>query len=222
VSYPGSRAVLLESGVAFVVLGAVIAVVLLVSGTVSRVSHPLWLDESITALLANDPRFTHAVRAIRSGVENNPPTYYLFLWPITHVLGGLGAVGLRVFAGVSMVLALIGLYATCRLYFERERAIVGTLAVAAHPLVVAQMFEIRFYGAWLAASTWLVFAILAPTGGAGHAGTGQPRRGRTGRDHDHGRTGRGPPGGPGAARVTSGRGHLRRHRGAGRRARQPG
>jgi uncharacterized membrane protein len=64
-----------------------------------------------------------------------------------------------------MVIALTGMYAICRLYFSRERAIVGTLAVAAHPMVVAQMFEVRFYGAWLAASVWFVFAILVPATG---------------------------------------------------------
>lgn len=125
----------------------------------SRLTHPLWLDECITSLIANDDRFAHMLRAIHGGAENNPPTFYLILWPIARLFNGLGTVGLRVVAGVATLAALIGVYATARLFVDRSRAAIGALAVAAHPIVIAQMFEARFYGTWLAATTWFAFAM---------------------------------------------------------------
>jgi len=36
-------------------------------------THPIWLDETLTWTIANDPSFSHAMSAVRSGVETNPP-----------------------------------------------------------------------------------------------------------------------------------------------------
>lgn len=64
------------------------------------------------------------------------------------------------FAGAGMVVALVGVYCIARLFADRTRAAIGVLVVAAHPIVIAQMFEARFYGTWLAAATWFAFVMF--------------------------------------------------------------
>src|SRR3954470_2017342 len=98
----------------FVALSVLVILQILSSGTIHLLTHPLWLDECLTELIANDPSFTHAMQAIRGGVETNPPTFYLFLWPLGKLLGGWSATSLRLFAAGSMLLAMTGLYAICR------------------------------------------------------------------------------------------------------------
>ncbi len=151
---------MIEAAVAGVALVVLISAVVLLSGAQSRLSHPMWLDECFAALLANDQSFRHMLSAIRGGVENNPPTFYVVLWPVARLFGGLDTVGLRVFSGLSMVVGLVGMYCVCRVYFTRLQATIGTLAVASHPMVVAQMLEARFYGAWLAATIWFTYSML--------------------------------------------------------------
>lgn len=160
-SLSSDRQSVAETAIALVAAVALIALVVLASGTQVRIYHPMWLDECITALVANDPSAIHGLTAIRGGVENNPPTYYLILWPIVRLFGGLGTVGLRLYAGGCTALAIVGVYSLCRLYVERERALIGALSTAAHPMVIAQMFEVRFYGLWLALTAWFAFSVLA-------------------------------------------------------------
>jgi hypothetical protein len=50
----------------FVALSALVVVEILSSGTINLLTHPLWLDECLTELIANDPSFTHAMQAIRA------------------------------------------------------------------------------------------------------------------------------------------------------------
>ena len=122
--------------------------------------HVLWLDETLTWTIANDPSFAHAMAAVRGGVETNPPTMYLILWPIARVLGGLNEVGLRVFSFASIVTALAGIYTICGHRFGPIESFVGALVLAAHPLIVFHAFEARFYGPWLAATVWYVVMIM--------------------------------------------------------------
>jgi hypothetical protein len=142
-------------GFAMVVIGQLAA-----TGSGALLWHPLWLDECLTQLIANDPSFRHAMAAVRAGADTNPPTRYVMLWPLAYLAGGISTTGVRIFAAVSMVLAIAGVFCTCRLFLDRGRAVIGALAVMAHPLVVAQMFEARFYGTWLAATIWLAYAAI--------------------------------------------------------------
>lgn len=150
-----AECVVVVVGLAMLVIGQLAA-----TGTGPLLWHPLWLDECLTYVIANDPSFRHAMEAVRAGIDANPPTRYAVLWPLAHIAGGIGATGLRIFAAASMVLAIAGVYCTCQLFLERGRALIGALAVMAHPLVVGQMFEARFYGTWLAATIWLVYAAI--------------------------------------------------------------
>jgi hypothetical protein len=159
-SYPDAS--FLELATVFTALAVMVTVQLAVTRMTFLLYHPLWLDECLTQLLATDPSFTHALSAIRGGVETNPPTLYFFLWPVAKVIGG-DVVMLRGFAGASMLLALVGVYAICRRFFDRIPSIIGMLVVAAHPIVIAMMFEARFYGPWLAAASWFAYAMMIET-----------------------------------------------------------
>ena len=133
---------------------------LTLSRTFNLFTHPLWLDETITWLIANDPSFSHAMNAIRGGVDTNPPALYFVLWPIARLTGGLNEVGLRVASLTSVWLAIVGAYATCRRFFDRPTSIIGALALWSHPLVMNYAFEARFYGPWLALAVWYAYARL--------------------------------------------------------------
>lgn len=123
-------------------------------------SHPLWLDECFTSLLANDKSFSHMLSAIAAGVDTNPPTLYLILWPIARVLGTMNEVALRIIALIWMLAAVTGLYAICRRFFGRGPSAVAALAVWAHPLIIDHAFEARFYGPWLALTVWFCYLQL--------------------------------------------------------------
>src|SRR4051794_13261254 len=86
--------------------------------------HPLWLDEYLTWSITNDPSFVHAMSAVRGGVDTNPPTLFLLLWPIAKVTGGLNEVGLRVFSLCSMLIAITGTYVMCRRFFPRLPSVI--------------------------------------------------------------------------------------------------
>jgi len=118
----------LELAIVFTALAVMMTAQLAATRMTFLLYHPLWLDECLTQLLATDPSFRHALAAIRGGVETNPPTLYFFLWPLARILGG-DVVMLRGFAGASMLLALVGVYAICRRLFDRVPSIIGMLVL---------------------------------------------------------------------------------------------
>ena len=122
--------------------------------------RPLWLDECLTQMLANDPSFSHAMSALRSGVDTCPPTFYLLLRPLHWILGDLVTIDLRLFSAVMMGTAALGVYAICRRFFDRASSAIGLLCFWGHALVVDLTFEGRAYSAWLAATAWLCFFLV--------------------------------------------------------------
>jgi hypothetical protein len=126
-------------------------------------SHPLWLDETFTSMLVNDKSFTHMLSAIAAGVDTNPPTLYVMLWPIARAFGSLDETALRAIALVWMLLAVTGLYAICRSFFSRGASTVAALAIWAHPLIIDHAFEARFYGPWLALTVWFCYLQMLAT-----------------------------------------------------------
>ena len=124
-------------------------------------SRPLWLDEVLTYLVANDPSFFHAMAAVRHGVDANPPGLHATLWIVAKVGGGIGPVGLRAFALASVMLAMLGVYcAARRLGAGPPAALAGAAAMAACPLGVQQAVEARYYGPLLAILAWFAYAQI--------------------------------------------------------------
>ena len=154
------RVSLLELVVVFAGLVALVGLELAASGSWSLLTQAPWLDECLTHLVVNDPSFRHGLAAIRGGVENTPPAFFTVMWPVARIFGGLSPLALRVMDCAFILLACVAVYGTCRLFVERERAAIGALVVAIHPAVVVQMFQVRFYGFWLAATAWLVYLTV--------------------------------------------------------------
>ncbi len=123
--------------------------------------RPLWLDEILTYLVANDPSFPHAMAAVRHGVDANPPGLHATLWLIANCVGGLGPIGLRAFSLSSVMLAMLGVYLTARrLGAGPPAALAGAAAMAACPLAVEHAVEARYYGPLLAILAWFAYAQL--------------------------------------------------------------
>ncbi len=149
-----------ELTIAFTALALMNLVQMIGTRTTDLLSHPLWLDEVLTSVQANDPSFSHMLAAIRGGVETNPPTMYLLLWPIAKLFGPLGNTALRLLPMLCMLAALTMLYAIVRRFFPRGPSIVGLLVVAAHPLVISLTYEARFYALWLMLTIAYCLAML--------------------------------------------------------------
>ncbi|HVT89702.1 MAG TPA: glycosyltransferase family 39 protein [Tepidisphaeraceae bacterium] len=147
----------------FVALAAVALLQLTVTRCFDLFYHPLWLDEVFTSRMANDPSFAHLFRALAHGFDTNPPTLYLMLWPIARMLDVIDNSHLRLFAMLWMLFGMTGLYAICRRFFTRGPCIVAVLAVWAHPLIIDQGFEARFYAPWLALTVWFCYLQMLAT-----------------------------------------------------------
>ncbi len=137
---------------------ALVVVQLSLTGSFSLFDRYLWLDEIHTHLLVTDPHVTHAAGALADGADFNPPGLYLMLRGLDMLTGG-GPISWRLAALGSVLAALVGIYLLVRQAVDRPAAVVAVIAVWAHPLVVFQAFEARFYGPWLAAAVWLAYCL---------------------------------------------------------------
>jgi hypothetical protein len=150
-----------ELPVVLAALAALTVAEVWITGNWSVVSHPMWLDESVTSLLLNDRRFQHMLAAISGGVDTNGPSFYMVAWPLVHAIGG-AITHLRVIAAVMMLLAVTGIYAACRCFVEPGRAAIGALSAMVHPFVLVQTWQVRMYGFWLAVIAWFcVYTVAA-------------------------------------------------------------
>jgi len=112
-------------------------------------TQPLWLDEHHTLLLAGRQTLGDSMRSLAAGSDFNPPGLYLLYRLAGTILGGLAEVNMRAVSLTSVWLACVGTFALLRTRFDRVGSFLGALAVWAHPLVVAEAFDARFYGPWL-------------------------------------------------------------------------
>jgi hypothetical protein len=119
------------------------------------VARPLWFDECVTSLLANDPSAMHEIESI-TRAEPNTPGMFLLLRPL-RLFGEISPVGLRAFSLACVCLALIGLYACLRKSCPRPAAIAGVLLVWSQPLIMRHAFEARYYAPMLMCT--VVFAL---------------------------------------------------------------
>ena len=144
------------AGVIALVAGAALA---LVSGASASLSRPLWLDEVVTQLIAQSPR--GILHAMRSGVDFQPPPHY-FLVRLADALAGTPSdFSARLPSVVVASLTVLLLGATLRTRLSLASALAGALALAAHPLFVAQAVEARPYALWIFA-TALTAECLRP------------------------------------------------------------
>jgi hypothetical protein len=120
-----------------------------------------WLDEYLTCLIVTDPSITHALAAVKDGVDTNPPVYHMLLRAFWKIIGGHPERTFRLFSGLCVCGALITTYALLRRSFRALPAIVAILAMTCSPLLVKQACEARFYGALLFAAVGFAFFYCA-------------------------------------------------------------
>lgn len=142
------------------VLIAVVLAQMAVAGGFSLVRRHFWVDEMFTQTLVADPDLGHALRALAGGLETHPPAFYLVLRGFTALAGGANEVTLRLFALLSVLTGLAGVYALLRQCFAPLVCFAALLAVWGHPLVVVHAFEARFYGPWLAGVVWFAYCLV--------------------------------------------------------------
>src|SRR5262245_3151938 len=102
--------------------------VMLAAGKVVFV-RSLWIDETFTQSLASSPSIGYMIEALKHGVEVHMPTAYVLMRWFSIPFGGVTPLSLRLFAFLSVVAAMGGVYATLRLAFARGPALIGVLAV---------------------------------------------------------------------------------------------
>jgi hypothetical protein len=127
----------------------------------------LWLDEVYTCTLVNDPSLARSMRALAAGVETHPPALFLLLRPLAWFNGGLDETLLRLFALVSVGLALVGIYLCLRVRFLVGASILAALSIWCNPTIVQEAFDGRFYGPLLAAVVWYAYGLMRSRQGAG-------------------------------------------------------
>ncbi len=125
---------------------------------------PLELDECLTHWIVSDPNISHSVDAVRHGVDTNPPVYHLILrlvWMAVHPLApdASASIVLRAFSMACVWLALVGVYNLLRGGFTWRPSLLGVLAVWAHPVVVEQSANARFYGPLLLATVLVALSL---------------------------------------------------------------
>jgi hypothetical protein len=148
-----------EAALVTVLLGAGMAVQLVLSRGLSLFRRHLWIDEIVTFKLVSDRDVSHALRAIVGGLDTNPPCYHLLLRLLRRLVGSAAEVLLRLFALLCVLLALGGLYVSLRQAFPPPVSLAGVLAVWAHPLILVHAFEARMYAPWFAATVWFGHAL---------------------------------------------------------------
>jgi len=116
-----------------------------------------WLDELYTHAIVADPDLGHAFRAARGGMDSMP-LHQIILRGFTLFVPP-GEVLFRAVALGSVVAALSGLYLLLRRAVSPLVAVTTVMAIWAHPLILINAFDARFYGPFLAASVWFCYAL---------------------------------------------------------------
>jgi hypothetical protein len=154
-SKPRHELVMVVAGVALA-----ISLQLIVSRAGSLFTRHFWLDEFYTHALVADPSVGNSMKALAAGVETHPPALYLSLRAFTALIGRRDELAFRMFAFLSAMAALLGIYRTLRLTFPVWASVAGIMAVWAHQVMQRQSFESRFYVPWLAAIVWYCYFLV--------------------------------------------------------------
>ena len=127
-------ALLMVAGVA-VVLGLVLRFVAL---------SPMWLDEAISASLAEEAGvgWSALVDALRH--DGHPPLYYVLLGAWSDVVGASDG-ALRAFSGVLGVLSLPLGWLVARRHLDRRGSVMAVVVLASSPFAVRYAAEVRMY-----------------------------------------------------------------------------
>ena len=122
------------------------------------ITRPFWMDELHTWLLVTDSDPGHAMSALADGVDFNPPSYYLVA-RATSVFGPVTEFGLRLLSLVCTMATMVAIYLMLTRRLSASISVTATLFAAAHPLMVLQSTEARFYALWLCLLMWYCWLL---------------------------------------------------------------
>jgi hypothetical protein len=131
----------------------------LAGGTV-LLTRQLWMDEVHSWLLVTDPQPTHALQALRDGVDFNPPTWFMMTGWLSGFSDAPAELHLRLLSLFWMLLAVVGTYVFLTRRFSASVSAIASILVMCHPLLIHQSTEIRFYGFWCACIVWTCVAMI--------------------------------------------------------------
>lgn len=130
-------------------------------------TRPLWLDESMTRLVANQKSLPAVIDLLRHGADTNPPLLFGWHWVIGRLFGGVTAWQLRGTAFLSMMAASLGLFLLLRKVYGFMPALVGAFSVSANAQIIRYAFDGRFYGPWLLLTVIYVWSLARRADGEG-------------------------------------------------------
>jgi len=153
-----------ETALVMLVIGSAVVAQLALSDAFYLFHRNFWLDEILMDTLVSDRDLGHALRAVRGGLDTNPPTYCLLLRAFRVLAGCGGEVPLRCVALTAALLTLLGLYLSLRQAYPPLTAFAAVLALWGHPLLQRHAFDARMYGLWLAAVVWFAYSLAGVWG----------------------------------------------------------
>lgn len=118
-------------------------------------TRKLWMDEVHSWLIVTDDSTSHAMMALADGADFNPPSWFLVTRAISGLAGPPSEKFLRLLSLLWMLSAMAGLYLILSRLFVWRVSLAAVILTAAHPLIIHQSTEIRFYGFWCASVVWL-------------------------------------------------------------------
>lgn len=127
----------------------------------------LWMDEVHSWLLLTAPSQEYMLEALADGADFNPPGWYLTSRWLTSAPGLRSESVFRLLSLAWMTLAFAAVWIVLARRYCRRASFIAVVAAAAHPLVIYQSTEIRFYSFWCMTVLWLVASLdwkpVAPT-----------------------------------------------------------
>jgi hypothetical protein len=126
-------------------LALVMALQIAISSPAILFQRYLWQDEQFTHFVVSDPSIAHSIWAVKGGADSNPPTFHLLLRAFRAVVPGSTQVVYRLFVLLIAWAGLIATYIILRRSFAILPSAVAILALWAHPLLIREAFDARFY-----------------------------------------------------------------------------
>jgi hypothetical protein len=149
---------------------AVLAAQLFLGSRITRMpldycfTKPFWLDEFHTLALVKERRADQMVSKLSRGGDFNPPALHLALWPISRLGVPSDEWLLRSFSCVAGLGGLVATYYLLRLRFPWRVAWLAVMGMwSSSPLLVAKLFDGRFYSFWFAGIALLCLVLSVRT-----------------------------------------------------------
>ena len=140
-------------------LCALVAFALFLTDGGILLTRPFWVDEWFTVLVSRRDSLAQVFGDLRGGADGGAGLFHSAMWLLHRAGLPLSPVPLRLLSLLTVLTALLLLYALLRRRVGTHAAVGAVLAVGAHPLVVGHSYEARFYGPWLLCAVLFAWTI---------------------------------------------------------------